>query len=245
MCDVWAKIEGGRVSHPQRIAVTGLNGQLAQALLMLSKTGADIFALSRPEVDITNWASTRDAIARARPHVIVHAAAATNVDKCEQDPKLAFEVNALGTRHVAQAAQRVGAVLVYVSTNYVFNGASVNPYHEWDVTAPINVYGASKLAGEHEALGGTRRCFIARTAMLYSNTGSNFMLTMRRLMTERDEVRVVADQYGNPTDAGDLADSILSMIDRAPYGVYHLVNEGTASWFDWACEIRAATGAKC
>src|SRR5690606_24840503 len=118
--------------------------------------------------DVRDWPAVRDWISSTRPDIVIHAAAATNVDACERDPDLAFSVNALGTRNVARAAAAAGAALVYISTNYVFDGQRPAPYHEFDVPAPISVYGASKLAGEHEALNATNRCYVLRTAMVYA-----------------------------------------------------------------------------
>lgn len=233
------------MARQRRIAITGATGQLGQALLASNSPAAEFIAISRPSVDITEWTSVRNAVVSAHPDVVIHAAAATDVDGCERYPETAYLVNALGTRNVARAAAVAGADLVYVSTNYVFDGTKDSPYHEWDIPLSINVYGASKLAGEAEALNATNRCFVARTAMLYSLNGNNFVLTMRRLMEQRDELRVVADQYGNPTCAADLASSILAMLDSAPFGIYHLANEGVVSWHEWATEIRAITGATC
>jgi dTDP-4-dehydrorhamnose reductase len=238
-------VDGTVVARQKRIAVTGTTGQLGHALIQHAAANTHFIALSRPSVDITDWHSVRDAVMASRPDVVIHAAAATNVDECEGDPDMAFRINALGTRHVARAAALAGADLVYVSTNYVFDGAKTTAYHEWDTPAPISAYGASKLAGEWEARAATDRCYVARTAWLYSDTGRNFVHTMRRLMGERAELQVVSDQHGNPTYATDLANAVMELIDRAPFGTYHLVNEGIVSWFDWACEIREAIGAHC
>jgi dTDP-4-dehydrorhamnose reductase len=179
----------------------------------------------------------RDAIARFAPDLVIHAAAATDVDGCERDPDLAFAINALGTRHVMNAAAAVAAEVVYVSTNYVFDGSKSAPYHEFDNPAPISIYGASKLAGELETRAATRRHYIARTAWLYAPEGRNFVTTMRRLLSSRDEVRVVDDQYGNPTLASDLAEALVGMVETGSFGTYHVVNTGVTSWHGWAVEI--------
>jgi len=227
----------------RRISVTGANGQLGQALRHLFEKTATVDALARPAFDLTDWRSTRDRIVAFRPDLLIHTGAATDVDACELDPTGAFSVNALGTRHVAAAAAMCGAELVYVSTNYVFDGTKESPYHEFDPVNPISVYGASKLAGERDALNASNRCHVVRTAWLYSEVGRNYALTMRRLMQERDSLTVVADQRGNPTYAGDLAQAIRDIVELAPYGIHHVVNSGNASWFEWAGEIAHITGA--
>lgn len=233
------------MTSSRRVVVTGRTGQLAQAVVRHAPRGAHITTIGRPELDLTDWKAIRDAMVSLRPDVVIHAAAATNVDACETDPVYAFAVNAGITRNVARAAAHAGAVLVYVSTNYVFDGIKPEPYHEWDAPAPISVYGASKLAGEHEAQAASDRCFIARTAWLYSASGNNFVQTMQRLMGERPDLNVVADQFGNPTYASDLAVALYTLVDHAPFGTYHLVNSGLTTWFDWAVAIRDRIGAEC
>lgn len=221
----------------RRVTITGTGGQLGSALQR--RFGADwvIDRIARPETDICDWPAVRTRIAHFLPDLVIHAAAATDVDLCETQPDTAFRINALGTRNVAHAAASVGAELVYVSTNYVFDGEKPGPYHEFDVVRPISVYGASKLAGEQEARGALARCHVVRTAWLYAPSGRNFALTMARLMAERDHLTVVADQFGNPTSADDLAGAIAEVVTNAPYGVHHAVNAGSASWYEWAVAI--------
>jgi dTDP-4-dehydrorhamnose reductase len=228
----------------RRFAITGANGQLGRALQRALGASADVVSLTRPQVDITDWPAVRHAVAHARPHIVLHCAAATDVDGCERDPEMAHRINALGTRNVAHAAAAAGAWLVAVSTNYVFDGSKLTPYHEFDGANPINSYGASKLAGEREALAATPRCQIVRTAWLYAEDGHNFVQTMRRMMAERDEVSTVDDQFGNPTYAADLAGALLHLPDCAPPGIYHLTNTGATSWHGWATEIQRLTGAR-
>jgi dTDP-4-dehydrorhamnose reductase len=178
-----------------------------------------------------------------RPDVVIHAAAHTNVDECETKRELAYRVNALGTRNLAVAAARVGASLVYVSTNYVFDGTADEPYHEWAPVNPISVYGASKLAGEQEArdlAGG--RFYIVRTAWVYAETGRNFVRTMLRLSAEQPELRGVNDQIAQPTYAADLAAAIAALISTSVYGIYHLTNAGACSPYDWAIETLRLAG---
>jgi dTDP-4-dehydrorhamnose reductase len=225
------------------VTITGGSGQLGTALRALLAASCDIDSMSSSEIDLRHWQPVRDRIARFQPDLVLNCAAATDVDRCEREPEWAYAVNALGARHVAQAATLAGAELVQVSTNYVFDGAKSDAYHEFDRPNPCSVYGASKLAGEAEARAATARCFVVRTAWLYAPQGRNFVLTMRRLMAEREVLRVVNDQWGNPTLAEDLATGIACIVAGAPYGVYHVVNRGIATWYDWAREIARLTEA--
>lgn len=225
-----------------RVVVTGSAGQLGRALRDVSANRWSITGLDLPEVDICSWSTVSERIFAAQPELVIHTAAATDVDRCEREPDWAFAVNALGTRNVARAAAAVGAQLIYISTNYVFEGLQENPYHEFDRPNPISFYGASKLAGELEATTATVNCWVVRTAMLYAREGRNFVNTMLRLMAERDQLTVVSDQTGNPTYASDLATAIVEMVERAPPGIYHAVNDGVASWYEWASEIARMRG---
>lgn len=243
---------GGR-----RVLVTGCGGLLGSKLLAALTTHPRWVALAtgrRPERDPRLPAvpyfpcELRDAVAvtrlvaQAAPDVVIHTAAMTDVDGCERDPRRAWQVNALGTQHVAATASEAGARLVYISTNYVFDGESEEPYHEFARPNPISVYGETKLAGEEITRALCPRHYIVRTAMLYDETGRNFVNTMLRLACERPVLRVVADQFGNPTYAADLAEAIWRLVGHTAYGTYHLVNDGKASWFDWACETLRLAG---
>jgi dTDP-4-dehydrorhamnose reductase len=224
-----------------RILLTGATGQVGRAARAESGEHAIVTA-SRPEVDITNYDSIRRATDAAGPDAILHCAAHTDVDGCERDPDLAFYVNALGTRNVALAAQAAGVPLVVVSTDYVFDGAKGEPYLEFDEPNPLSVYGRSKLAGERLALQVCTRTFVARTSWVYSRVGRNFPNSMLRLAAARPELTVVADEFGSPTLADDLAEALLRLIGRPEYGVYHLVNDGGASRYDLAAGVLAAAG---
>ena len=169
----------------------------------------------------------------------------TDVDRCEREPDAAFATNAVGTRNVCRAAESVSATLIYISTNFVFSGEKSDPYHEFDDPTPINRYGASKLAGEREAIQAGCRSYVVRTSMVFDKSGRNFVNTMRNLMETRDVVSVVGDQFGNPTYAPDLAVGLLNLLDECPPGTYHLTNSGEASWFTWASEIRDVSGYAC
>ncbi|MEX1158715.1 MAG: dTDP-4-dehydrorhamnose reductase [Thermomicrobiales bacterium] len=231
------------MSARPRVVITGTSGQLGRALVAAQSDDWEILTVNRSDTDLLCWTQVKERLAAFMPHLVIHSAAATDVDGCERDPAMAHLGNALATRHVARAAAAVDARLVYISTNFVFDGSKPHPYHEFDQPAPISVYGASKLAGELEARAATSRCFVIRTAMVFAPQGRNFVLTMRGLMAERDRLTVVDDQFGNPTFAPDLARAIVSLVGRAPFGTYHVTNAGSASWFEWAREIASISGA--
>lgn len=221
-----------------RIVVTGKNGQIVMSLIERAAMheGVEVAAIGRPELDLLDAASIARVIAAARPDVVVSAAAYTAVDRAEDEPDLAHAVNAVGAGHVAEASAQMGAPVIHLSTDYVFDGTGDEPHAEDDATAPLGVYGASKLAGEREVAAANRRHLILRTAWLYSPFGTNFVRTMLRLASERDEISVVADQWGNPTSALDLADGILSAAARlvrhpetVPPGIYHVAGAGSTN----------------
>ena len=209
---------------------------------MGAERNREIVALGRPNLDLAaEPASIHDALAAAAPDVIVSAAAYTAVDKAESEPDQAFAVNANGGGAVARAANLLGVPLIHLSTDYVFDGTKPEPYVEQDKTGPRTRYGASKLAGEQRVSAAHSDSVILRTAWVFSPFGNNFVRTMLRVATDRDEVAVVADQQGSPTGALDLADAILAIATRlradpdpALRGVFHLTNAGSASWADFA-----------
>lgn len=233
------------MARTRRVAITGAGGQLGRALAATFGARHDVDLLTRNTVILTDWRSIRDRLAAFQPDLVIHAAAVTDVDGCESDVLNAYAVNALGTRHVAQATAALDAELVYISTNYVFSGDKTSAYHEFDDVGPINVYGASKLAGEVEARAATARCHVVRTSWLYSHDGRNFAQTMQRLMQEREQITVVDDQIGNPTYVVDLAVAITHILNNTPYGVHHVTNTGATSWHGWATEIARITGSTC
>jgi dTDP-4-dehydrorhamnose reductase len=219
-----------------KIFLTGATGQLGIALRHVLR-GHDLVSPTETEADITD-ASIAARIADAGPEVVIHAAAYTDVDGAESNPDRAYAVNADGTRNVARGAAKAGARLVAVSTDYVYDGTKTAPYVEDDLVAPLSVYGASKLAGEREALAVKPDAIILRTAWLYGD-GKNFVRTMIRLAGERSELRVVSDQIGSPTAAVDLAHAIRAVLDTRAAGVYHAVNAGSCSWHEFAVTISA------
>ena len=224
-----------------RIAITGSAGQLGQAL-QATLRGQQLLLLDLPEHDLTDFDQTQRNIAAFGPEVVIHAAAFTNVDLCESQPETAYRVNALATQNVALACLECGAAMVYLSTDYVFDGAKDEPYWEWDVTNPQSVYARSKLAGEELTRSLLNRFYIVRTAWLYSRSGKNFVATVLRLSAERDQLHFVTDEIGSPTYAPDLSTAISQLIERPVYGFYHLTNAGVCSRFEWAKAILELAG---
>lgn len=213
-----------------RVFITGAGGQLGHDLV--EAFAGDDQVTSR--IELTDRDAVLGGITSAQPDVVVHAAAWTAVDACESDPGRAFAVNSLGTRHIADAARLAGAHIVYVSTDYVFDGASAEPYREWDETNPQSVYGRSKLGGERELGPGDT---IVRTSWVCGAAGNNFVKTMLRLATERESWGVVDDQRGSPSFTPDIASTIRRLaVDRRP-GVFHVTNQGTTTWFEFAREV--------
>ncbi len=226
-----------------RILVTGREGQVARSLAERAAAypGTTILLVGRPDLDLLQPESVRSAVAKARPDVVVSAAAYTAVDRAEDEAELAFAVNAVGAGAVAAAAAEAGAPVIHLSTDYVFPGDGEGEHAEIDPTGPTSVYGRSKLAGEMAVAGATPRHVILRTAWVYSPYGRNFVKAMLGLARERDSVRVVADQWGNPTAAADIADGILRVAaailsDERPdhFGVFHLAGGGSTSWAGFA-----------
>ncbi|MDE2125853.1 MAG: dTDP-4-dehydrorhamnose reductase [Armatimonadetes bacterium] len=229
-----------------RILVTGSTGMLGsdlvRAITLAGDTalGADLQTSGRAwqrAVDVTDGAAVDTAIAEADADVVIHAAALTDVDGCELDPEQAFRVNAWGTWSVAAACARHDVPLLYLSTDFVFDGASRKPYTEYDAPNPINVYGASKLAGEGHVITLCRRHWIVRTQWLFGRGGRNFPATILKLAESRTELPVVRDQIGAPTYTVDLAAAIVTLIRSGYYGTYHVNNAGSCSWYDLALFI--------
>jgi dTDP-4-dehydrorhamnose reductase len=225
-----------------RILLLGAGGQLGQEIIArapMFKT--DVVARSRAETDITDAGRVAAAIGEAVPNVVLNAAAYTKVDKAESEPEEAHRVNAVGAGLVAKACAAAGIPLIHVSTDYVFDGKKTSPYIESDRTAPLGVYGASKLAGEEAIRVDHRKHLILRTSWVYGIYGANFLKTMLRLAGERSELRVVADQRGSPTSTRDLADVVLQLSPRVqedlPWGTYHFSGQGETNWYQFADEI--------
>jgi dTDP-4-dehydrorhamnose reductase len=229
-----------------RVVVTGAGGQLGRELLE-AYIGHDVTGLSHEQLDVADADAVHAAIEDARPDLVVHAAAWTDVDGCERDPDRAHAVNALGPWWLARACRDVGAALVLLSSDYVFGaeGASQgHPYTEFDPVAPINAYGRSKAAGEQLVRETLPEHYIVRTSWVFGRHGANFVKTMLRLAAERDEVRVVDDQVGSPTYAGDLAAAIRELSLSGRFGTFHRTNSGTCSWFELAARTFELTGTR-
>jgi dTDP-4-dehydrorhamnose reductase len=232
---------GRRAVMTLRLAVTGLKGQVVSALIARAPKDVEITALGRPQLDLGLRHAVLTNLRHARCDAIINAAAYTAVDKAESEPDVAMRINGEGAGHVAEAAAELGVPLLHLSTDYVFDGELDRPYREDDATGPTGAYGRSKLAGEEKIAGRHANHAIFRTAWVYSPFGANFVKTMLRLGETRAEIGVVADQFGNPTNAIDIADALLIVArrmasDSAPdlRGVFHLTGQGEASWADLA-----------
>lgn len=224
-----------------RILVTGARGQLGVELVRALGACGEMIGCDLPEWDITG-ADTADRLAALQPAWVVHAAAATDVDRCEREPGFAMAVNAEGTRRVAEGCRRIGAGLVYLSTDYVFDGRKGTPYVEEDAPAPLNTYGRSKLEGENAVRGMAPRWAIVRTAWLYGTHGRNFVKAICEKAAGGGPLRVVDDQVGSPTYAADLADAMARLLSRGLTGTYHVTNGGSCSWYEFAREILRLAG---
>lgn len=218
-----------------RIALTGSNGMLGHDILKVFKD-VELAALTRKDLDITSLDQSVSRIKDISPDYLIHSAAYTDVDGCEQDPEKAYLVNGIGTRNITMACEEVKCPILYISSDYVFDGASKEPYHEWDQTGPVTRYGRSKLMGEQYVHSLTNRFYIVRTSWLYGKNGKNFVDTICRLLSEKDEIDVVDDQVGSPTYTYDLACTLRELIGKG-YGMYHITNSSHCSWFEFAQEI--------
>jgi len=226
-----------------KVLVTGANGQLGQELVQqLTKHDVELFAYTKSELDICNLNAVINVVEEIQPHVIINVAAYTKVDLAETNKELAFQVNAYGQRNLTVAAEKVGAKICYVSTDYVFDGNASEPYEEHALVNPIGVYGKSKYAGEQLTQSLSTKFFIVRTAWVYGEYGPNFVKTMLRLAKERDELGVVSDQIGSPTYTVDLAEFIIELVQTEKYGVYHCTNGGSCSWYEFAKAIFEESG---
>ena len=224
-----------------KVAVIGANGQLGTDLVKALQNRG-VVPLTRTELDVRDLERVRQALSTLKPDVVINTSAFTRVDDCEDQPELAFRVNALGVRNVAQVCAELGCVLVHISTDYVFGGEKRTPYTEDDLPNPLNVYGVSKLAGEHFVRSLCEKHFIVRTSGLYgvagsSGKGGNFVETMIRLAREGRPIRVVNDQVLTPTYTRDLAQKIAELLPTGAYGLYHITNSGECSWYEFAAQI--------
>ena len=238
-------------SHLLRILITGGSGQVGHCLKAQLEGCAELSVPDSSALNIADRHSVRQAVETFRPDYIINAAAYTAVDKAEGDTGRAFAVNRDGARHLAEAAEAAGAAMLHISTDYVFDGAGGAPYDEAAPTAPQNIYGASKLAGEQAVLAACRRAVVMRTSWVFGAHGQNFVKTMLRLGRERDSLGIVADQYGAPTAAADIAAALITIVRRHTpeqlaerAGIYHYCGSPYASWFEFAETIFAEAAAQ-
>lgn len=240
------------------ILVTGSQGQLGKEILKIFKTGRaeigsiceeyknyKIFETDIKELDICNLSAARNFCLANEIDLIINCAAFTNVDGCETERESAFKVNVIGPRNLAIVSSELDLKLVHVSTDYVFSGESKTPYLESDICSPKSVYGSTKYLGEIYVRDFCDKYFIVRTSWLYGYIGKNFVKTIIKLASEKDEIKVVNDQRGNPTNANDLAYHILKIAQTDEYGIYHCTGEGECTWFEFATEIVRLSGLDC
>lgn len=231
------------------ILVTGANGQLGSELRALSASNPQHRFLfnDRDEVDITDARQVEQCFAEFKPDYCINCAAYTAVDKAETDQDVAYKINALAVKNLAEACTAAGTKFIHVSTDYVFDGKGTAPYKEDNPTNPVSVYGKTKLQGEQEALAAAPDAIIIRTSWVYSEHGHNFVKTMLRLMQSKPELGVVADQWGSPTYAADLAEAILHIVNSGTWqpGIYHFSNAGAITWHHFAQAIQEASGFDC
>jgi len=218
--------------------VTGATGQLGtDVVTILRSNGYGVLACGRKELDITDLAQCQQLMGQFQPDVVIHCAAYTAVDAAETDIDGAYKVNAVGTRNIAVSAESNGAKLIYISTDYVFDGTSEESYQEYDNTNPQSIYGKSKRAGEVLVQSLSSRYFIVRTSWVYGAQGSNFVKTMLRLGQEKPSLKVVHDQKGSPTYTVDLTNFLLELMPTEKYGVYHASNSGACTWYEFTQAI--------
>lgn len=221
-----------------KVLITGAKGMLGQDMVSeFQRRHYEVHAADHKSLDITDIHAVRRAIAAFRPDIVVNCAAYTNVDKAESEPEVAMRVNGLGPRNLALACESTGAVLLHISTDYVFDGEKEGPYEIWDTPNPINVYGKSKLWGENYVRSLMHRYFIVRTSWLFGKGGRNFVTTMLELAKRGEPIRVVNDQRGCPTHTVDLARACADLVESGCFGIYHVTNQGATTWYEFTKEI--------
>ena len=234
-----------------KIAVVGANGQLGSDMVSAFRAAGDsVEALTHADLEIAEFDSVSAVLGKLRPEVIVNTAAFHHVDKCEQDPAKAYAVNGIGSRNLARAANEIDALLIHISTDYVFDGSKNTPYEESDAPLPLNVYGNTKLAGEYYVRSIAKRHQVLRTSGIYGKEpcrakgGLNFVETMLKLARERGKVRVVGDEFVSPTFTPEIAEQAVALSRSNLNGLFHGTAEGSCSWFEFAREIFELTGTK-
>lgn len=221
-----------------KVLVTGANGQLGYDVVKeLQKQNIECYGATRQDFDIVDFKATEEFITNYMPDAVIHCAAYTAVDKAEDEKGLCYLVNASATENIAEICKKINVKMLYISTDYVFDGTKDGFYEVSDMPNPINVYGKTKLLGEQAVQRILDKYFIVRISWVFGEYGNNFVKTMLRLGKERKEIRVVADQYGSPTYTADLAPLLVEMIQTEKYGIYHATNEGVCTWAEFAEEI--------
>lgn len=235
----------------KKVLITGSGGQLGSELceLQTHRKGLELEFTNHEQLDITDVAAVEEWFGNHQPDICINCAAYTAVDKAETEVQQAFAVNSIGARTLAEACKKQGAVLIHISTDYVFDGASNQPYRETDQVNPLGIYGQSKLKGEEQVANSGADAIIIRTSWLYSSFGNNIVKTVLRLAKERPAINFVYDQIGSPTYAHDLAEAILEIISandlKNKTGIYHYCNHGVCSWYDFAKAIVEMKGLDC
>ena len=226
-----------------KVLVTGVAGQLGYDVIKdLEKRNIDCVGADKAEFDITDFKASHKFITDYMPEAVIHCSAYTAVDKAEDEPELCYLVNAVGTENIAKICKEIDAKMIYISTDYVFDGAKDGFYEVDDIPSPINVYGKTKLEGENAVQEILDKYFIVRISWVFGINGNNYVKTMLRLGKEHKELNVVSDQIGSPTYTADLAPLLVDMIQTDKYGVYHATNEGECSWAEFAEEIFKVAG---
>lgn len=229
-----------------KVLVTGAGGQLGYDVVKeLERRKIECRGIGRTEVDLVDQTALETYLKAYRPDVVIHCAAYTAVDKAEDEADICRAVNAEATEHMAKICHELNAKMIYISTDYVFPGAGDRAYESNDVTAPLGVYGRTKLAGEEAVKKWLKKYYIVRISWVFGRNGGNFVKTMLRLGKERAELNVVDDQIGSPTYTADLAPLLCDMAEADRYGVYHATNEGTCSWAEFAAEIFRQARIEC
>ena len=226
----------------KKILVLGAHGMLGSALMALSSPPFEVVGLGHEDVEVTLEKEVRRAVYDSQPDTVIHAAAYTDVDGCERDPDRAFATNSQGTLHVVEVCREVGAKLVYISTDYVFDGQAVAPYREDDPVNPLSVYGKSKLGGERHVQDRLDDFIIVRTQWLFGKGGRNFVTTVLDWAEDGKALTIVNDQFGSPTYVVDLSQAILRLLEKGCSGVFHVANRSSCSWYEFAREIFEAAG---
>lgn len=227
-----------------KVLITGSKGMLGSDIVKIFEKHHEVIGADIQGFDITDSIKTQEYITELKPEVVLHCAAYADVDGCESNVDLAFKVNALGARNVALACAEVGASIVYISTDYVYDGEKKTPYYEYDQTNPLSIYGKSKLEGENFVKLLCSKHYIVRTSWLFGKNGKNFVRTMLELSKTKKQISVVDDQFGSPTYTPDLAGALLELITKPAYGTYHITNENHCSWCGFAKYIFEAANVK-